>query len=62
VDEVLLGPNHAELFHLGEDVDDSPGLRDAAVDETEDEDLVVGDGGAGWWVLRMEMVGNSRRC
>src|SRR5262249_17472223 len=43
-----LGGNQAELFHLGEDVDDSPDLDDSAVDEAADEDLVVGYGLAGW--------------
>src|SRR6266540_2817131 len=43
-----LGGNHAELFHLREDVDDPPDLSDSAVDEAADEDLVVGDGFAGW--------------
>jgi hypothetical protein len=42
-DGASLGGNHAELFHLREDVGDSPGLRDSAVDEAEDEDLVVRD-------------------
>jgi hypothetical protein len=40
----LLGLDHSELFHIREDVDDSPGLGDSAVGEAEDEDLVVGDG------------------
>src|SRR5215469_17069340 len=43
-----LGGNHAELFHLREDIDDPPHLRDPAAGETEDEDLVVADGLAGW--------------
>src|SRR5262249_44728996 len=41
--------NQAELSHLRQGVDESPGLRDAAVDEAEDEDFVVRDGFAGWW-------------
>jgi ketosteroid isomerase-like protein len=41
---VSLGLNHAELSHLREDVDDSPGLGDSAVCEADNEDLVVGDG------------------
>jgi hypothetical protein len=40
----LLGLDHSELFHIREDVDDSPGLGDSAVGEAEDEDFVVGDG------------------
>jgi helix-turn-helix protein/integrase-like protein len=43
-----VGGDQAELFQLREDVDDSPGLGDSAVDEPEDDDLVVGDGLAGW--------------
>src|SRR3569833_1288128 len=42
-----LGRKHAELSHLGEDVDDPPGLRDPATGDPEDEDLVVRDGPAG---------------
>jgi hypothetical protein len=48
-DGALLGLNHAELFHLREDVDHPPGLSDSAVDEAENEDLVVRDGFAGRW-------------
>jgi hypothetical protein len=40
----LLGLDHSELFHIRENVDDSPGLGDSAVGEAEDEDFVVGDG------------------
>src|SRR5215467_8908959 len=43
-----LGLNHAELFHLREDVDNPPDLGDPAVDEPHNEDLGVGDGFAGW--------------
>src|SRR5215831_10171461 len=43
-----IGGNHAELFHLREDVDDAPGLGDSPVGEADDEDLVVGDGFDGW--------------
>ena len=32
---------YADLSHLRVDIDDAPGLGDAAVDEAEDEDLVV---------------------
>lgn len=48
-DSAQLGRNHAELSHLRDDVDDPPGLSDSTVGEPEDEDLVVGDGFAGWW-------------
>src|ERR1700716_1617653 len=48
-DWVSLGRNRAELPHLRQDVDDAPGLCDSAVEEAEDEDLVVRDGFAGWW-------------
>jgi hypothetical protein len=44
---LLLGRDDAELCHLWPDVDD-PDLRGSAVAETEDEDLVVGDGCAGF--------------
>jgi hypothetical protein len=42
-----LGANHAELFHLREDVDDPPDLCDSPSGETENEDLVLRDGFAG---------------
>src|SRR5215472_13588866 len=40
--------NHAELLHLGEDVDDPPHLGDAPAGEAPDEDLLVSDRIAGW--------------
>jgi hypothetical protein len=43
-----LDGNRAELFHLREDVHDSPCLGDPAACEAADEDLVVDDGFAGW--------------
>jgi hypothetical protein len=54
----LEGRNHAELLHLGEDVDDPAPLSDSAACEPDDENLVyVTDlpvGGtpmyAPWWV------------
>jgi len=48
-----LGGNRAELIHLREDVDHPPRLGDSAVREAEDEDLVVGDGFAGWWAAHV---------
>ena len=54
--------NHAELLHLREDVDHPPGLSDSAAREAEDEDLVVGDGLAGWPVAHVvTLVGPSNR-
>jgi hypothetical protein len=41
--------NRAQLLHLRQDVDNTPGLCDSTVDEAEDKDLVIGDGFAGWW-------------
>src|SRR5262245_28359536 len=41
--------NRAELPHQRHDIDDSPGLGDSAIEEARDEDLIVGDGFAGWW-------------
>src|SRR5207247_6425733 len=42
-----LGLDHAELFHLREDVGNPPDLSDPAIDEPHYEDLRVGDRFAG---------------
>src|SRR5215211_8625058 len=62
VNGASLGLNQAELVHLREDVDDPPGLGDPPVDEPDDEDLVVGDGFAGWWEAHvLALVGPGDR-
>jgi hypothetical protein len=38
---------------LRQHIDDSPDLGDSAVDEAENEGLVVGDGFTGWWDARV---------
>src|SRR5215471_13074397 len=41
-------PGSRRAVHLRQDIDDSPGLSDPAIDEPANEDLVVRDGFAGW--------------
>src|SRR5262249_40397341 len=54
--------NCAELSHLGEGVDDPPGLDDAAASEAGDEDLMVGDRFAGWCYAHVfALVGAGNR-
>lgn len=47
--DVAIWLDRAELFHLREDIDDTPRLCDPAVHEAEDEDLVVGDPLSRWF-------------